>query len=71
MKEKVKAYLLEKYTLTRWPFLSVIELQNEFGKEVYDVLSELEEEKVIRLREGMNFKLVEVQELNLKINTNE
>ena len=54
MKDKVKAHLAECYELTRWPFLSIVELQNEFGTEIHEVLKELEEPGEIRLREGIN-----------------
>ena len=60
MKDKVKAHLVERYELTRWPFLSIVELQNEFGTEIHEVLKELEEAGEIRLREGINYKLVEL-----------
>lgn len=55
----VTEYLESKYQKTKWPFFSEIEVMNKF-KGCNDELNQLFKEGKIRVREGMNARLIEL-----------
>jgi len=56
----VEQYLTEKYSRTKFPYFTLVELLNRFGEAGRDELNRLKDEGKIRSRIYVNGRLIEL-----------
>lgn len=56
----VKEYLNQKYKKTKWSFIDLLEVLNEFGEDGREQLNQLVRDGYIQKRKGANNPVIEI-----------
>lgn len=60
MKQQILSYLIDHYNKTKWPYVNLMEIKNQFGNNISNELNDLYQEGFITKEEGANTPLIKL-----------
>ena len=60
MKQQILSYLIDHYNKTKWPYVNIMEIKNQFINDISDELNDLYQEGYIIKEEGANTPLIKL-----------